>query len=77
MPPPIIRFPYAAPFECYLSLLANMSTCQHVPSRKRVSPCPLAHVSPLARYFAGEGKSPPLAIVTILKSPPEAETQRR
>jgi len=34
-------------------------------------------MSPLARYFAGEGKIPPLAIVTIFRSPPEAETHRR
>ena len=56
--------------------------CPHVP----VSPCPLApswRFAPscplaLALYFcAGAPKIPPLAIVTILKSPPEAETQRR
>ena len=27
--------------------LVNVSTCQHVPSRKRVSPCPRASMSPL------------------------------
>ena len=75
-----IRFPYGAPFDCWISLfhraseppgllcvphvplspcphvpsrlrraLVNVSTCQPVPSRKRVcpmSPCPLAHMSP-------------------------------
>lgn len=45
------------------------------------SPGPLVTVParPLAQgYFcAGVPKSPPLCIVTILKSPPEAATQRR
>ena len=55
-----IRFPNAAPFECWISLihraseppglscvpLVNVSTCQHAHSRKRLSPCHLAHMSP-------------------------------
>jgi hypothetical protein len=94
-PQPIIRLPYAAPFEfrlfwsteppCLRASSSFFRPTGQLITRSTIgasrvcplSPCPLAHVSPLARYFAGEGKIPPLAIVTILKSPPEAETQRR
>ena len=34
------------PLACIAASLVNVSTCQHVPSRKRVSPCPRAHMSP-------------------------------
>ena len=78
-----------APLHGFFASLVNVSTCQHVPSRKRVSPCPRAHVSPRGRlrpraisfpslaYFLGDGNIPPLGNVTILNSPPDAATHRR
>jgi len=36
----------SGPLACIAVSLVNVSTCQHVPSRKRLSPCQLAHVPP-------------------------------